>query len=194
MDERISEITTALKQVADDARSTFGGLSSEQLNWKPSENSWSVGQCFEHIIKTNEQFFPEFEKLASGTRKNNFIESYSPLTGFFGRFLIRAVSEDSKKAKAPSKSIVPASDIDGDIINRFASHIDEVNRKVESCASADRKKTVVTSPFLAVFTYTLDDAYTVLVEHTKRHFRQAKRVTEAEGFPATAAAGVAAQV
>jgi hypothetical protein len=187
MDERIVQITSDLKQVADDARTTFGGLTPEQINWKPAENSWSVGQCFEHIIKTNEEFYPEFEKLASGTRKNSFLESYSPLSGFFGRFLIKAVSEDSKKAKAPSKRIVPPSDIGGDIITRFATHISEVDKRVESCAEADRKKTVVTSPFLGVFTYCLDDAYTVLVEHTKRHFRQAKRVTEAEGFPKSAA-------
>jgi hypothetical protein len=186
MDERITGITSALKQVADDARANFGSLSSEQLNWKPAENCWSVGQCLEHIIKTNQEFYPEFEKLASGSRKNSFFEDYSPLSGVFGRFLIKAVSEDSQKAKAPSKRIVPPSDISADIIDRFASHVDEVNRKVESCAGADRKKTVVTSPFLAVFTYTLDDAYTVLVEHTKRHFRQAKRVTEAEGFPLSA--------
>ena len=183
MDERIAGIKSALKQVADDARANFGNLSSEQINWKPAEKSWSVGQCFEHIIKTNEQFYPEFEKMASGTRKNTFFQNYSPFTGMMGRFLIKAVSEDSKKAKAPSKDIVPPSDIDADIIERFASHIDEVGRKLDACASVDPKKTVVTSPFLAVFTYTLDDAYTVLVEHTKRHFRQAKRVVDADAFP-----------
>jgi len=187
MDERITQITTALKEVAEEARSTFGPLTPEQLNWKPAENSWSVGQCFEHIIKTNEEFYPEFEKLSSGERKNSFFEKYSPFSGFFGRFLINAVTEDSKKAKTPSKKVVPPSDIDGDIVNRFALHIDEINRKVEACASADRKKTVVTSPFLGVFTYSLEDAYTVLVEHSRRHFRQAKRVTEAEGFPEPAA-------
>jgi len=183
MDERINEITSALKQVADDARETFGGLTPEQINWKPAENSWSVGQCFEHIIKTNEEFYPEFAKLASGARKNSFFERYSPFSGFFGRFLINAVTEDSKKAKAPSKKVVPASDLGGDIIDRFSLHIDDVNKKVESCASADRKKTVVTSPFLGIFTYSLEDAYTVLVEHTRRHFRQAKRVMEAHDFP-----------
>lgn len=183
MDERITEITAAMKQVADDARATFGNLTPEQLNWKPAPDSWSVGQCFEHIIKTNEQFYPEFEKLASGTRKNTFFQTYSPFTGMMGRFLIRAVSEDSKKAKAPSKDIVPPSNISGDVIDRFAMHIDGVNQLIYRCSGADRRKTVVSSPFLSVFTYTLDDAYTVLVEHTKRHFRQAKRVTEAEGFP-----------
>ncbi|HVF30623.1 MAG TPA: DinB family protein [Pyrinomonadaceae bacterium] len=183
MDERITQITTALKQVADDARAAFGNLTSEQLNWKPAEKSWSIGQCFEHIIKTNEQFFPQFEKLASGGRKNTFFQSYSPFSGMMGRFLIKAVSEDSKKAKAPSKDIVPPSDITGDIIGRFATHIDGVNQMIGRCSAADRTKTVLSSPFLSVFTYTLDDAYTVLVEHTKRHFRQAKRVTDAKGFP-----------
>src|SRR5215213_8184502 len=150
MDERMSQITSDLKKVADDAKSAFGNLTSDQLNWKPAEKSWSVGQCFEHIIKTNEEFYPEFAKLGSGTRQNSFLENYSPLSGFFGRFLIKAVSEDSKKAKAPSKRIVPPSEIAADVIDRFGSHIEDVNRRIESCAAADRTKTVVTSPFLPI--------------------------------------------
>ncbi len=183
MDERITQVTSAMKEVAEDSRSTFGGLSSEQLNWRPSENSWSVGQCLEHIVITNQKFYPDFERLASGNRSNSMIENWSPLTGFFGRFLIKAVSEDSKKAKIPSKSIAPPSDVAGDIVDRFAAHIEDVNRRIGSCAAADRNKTVVTSPFFFLATYSLDDAYTVLVEHTKRHIRQAKRVTEVDGFP-----------
>ncbi len=97
--------------------------------------------------------------------------------------MINAVSVDSKKAKAPSKRIVPPSDIEPDIVERFANHIEEINKKVEACANVDLRKTIVTSPFLAIFTYTLDDALTVLVEHTRRHLRQAKRVTEIDGFP-----------
>ena len=186
MDERIGSIISEMKAVAEDTRATFGTLTSEQLNWKPGEKSWSIAQCLDHLIKTNEQFYPEFEKLASGNRKNSFIENYSPLTGWAGRFLIKAVSEDSKKAKAPSKAIVPPSDIDAGIVDRFAEHIAEVSQKIEAVANVDRKKTIVTSPFLAVFTYSLDDAYTVLVEHSKRHIRQAKRVTAAEGFPSSA--------
>ena len=186
MDERIGSIISDMQAVAEDAKATFAPLSNEQLNWKPGEKSWSVAQCLDHIIKTNEQFYPEFAKLASGTRKNSLWESISPLSGWGGRFLIKAVSEDANKAKAPSKSIVPPSDIDAGIVDKFCEHIAAVNEKVKTVADVDRKKTVVTSPFLAIFTYTLDDAYTVLVEHSKRHIRQAKRVMEAEGFPSSA--------
>ena len=184
MDDRINGITSDLSRVASDAQKTFGGLSAEQLNWKPAEKSWSVGQCFEHIIRTNELFYPEFESLATGTRQNSFWENWSPLTGWFGRFFIKVVSEDSKKAKAPSKAIVPPSEIEPNIFERFERHIADVNQKIESCAAADRQKTVLTFPFKGrIFTYTLDDAYTAVVEHTRRHFRQANRVTEAKGFP-----------
>ena len=186
MDERTSNIIEEMSNAAADARETFGGLSSEQLNWKPAEKSWSVGQCLDHLILTNEQFYPEFDKLAAGTRKNTFWQNYSPLTGFFGRFLIKAVTEDSKKSKAPSKSIVPPSALPANIVVKFEKNIAEVNERIQACAGADRQKTVVTSPFLAVMTYKLDDAYTVLVEHTKRHIRQAKRVMAAAGFPVSA--------
>jgi len=187
MNERITCVTTEMQKTADDARASFGTLTGEQLNWKPAEKSWSVGQCLEHIIKTNEQFYPEFKVLSAGMRRNSFWQNYSPFTSWNGRFLIRAVSEDSNKSKAPSKAIVPPSDIEPDIVDRFTEHIAGVNEMLAACANADLKNTVVTSPFLSVFTYTLDDAYTVLVEHTKRHIRQAKRVMKAEGFPKPAA-------
>ena len=183
MDERITSIITELKKTADDAAETFGALTETQLNWKPGEKSWSIAQCLDHLILTNEQFYPEFERLAAGTRKNTFWQNNSPFSGFFGRFLIKAVSEDSKKAKAPSKSIVPPSDLAGDIVEKFEQNIAQVNSKIEAVAAADRQKTVVGSPFLSLMTYRLDDAYTVLVEHTKRHIRQAKRVMQADGFP-----------
>ena len=126
MDERIESIISDMSAVAEDAKVTFGMLSNEQLNWKPGEKSWSVAQCLDHIIKTNEEFGPEFARLSSGARKNSFWENYSPFTGWAGRFLIKAVSEDSKKAKAPSKAIVPPSDIESGIVDRFCDHIAEV--------------------------------------------------------------------
>ena len=183
MDERINSILSELKRTAEDASETFGVLSAEQLNWKPGEKSWSIAQCLDHLILTNEQFYPEFEKLASGTRKNTFWQNYSPLSGFFGRFLVKAVTEDSKKAKAPSRSIVPPSDLPADIVEKFEKNIREVNEKILACADNDRSKVVVSSPFMAAITYKLDDAYSVLVEHTKRHIRQAKRVMQSDGFP-----------
>jgi hypothetical protein len=183
MSTRIDDITDALREVADDVTKAFGPLSAEQLNWKPSENGWSVGQCFDHLIRTNLAFFDDFDQVAAGTRKSSLWEKASPFTGFWGRFLIRANENDSKKIKAPSKAIVPPSDVDAEVIGRYADNIEQAIAKVRSTVSADAKKVVLTSPFLRVVTYTLEDYYSVMVGHNKKHFRQAVRVAESQGFP-----------
>src|SRR5437868_14113672 len=63
-----------LKAVADDARRDFGALSATQINWKPSAEQWSVGQCFEHLIKTNRALFPVLEAAARGDRQSGLWE------------------------------------------------------------------------------------------------------------------------
>lgn len=183
MEQKLLDLTNDLRSISDDARNSFGHLSPGQLNWKPSEKAWSVAQCLEHLILTNEQFFPEMDKLAAGTRKNSFFENYSPFTGMFGRFLVKAVTEGSRPATAPSKKIVPPSDVGADIVEKYCAHQREMIGKISKTDGVDWKKTVVTSPFLVVFTYSLADAYKVLVEHSKRHVNQAKRVMAVEGFP-----------
>ncbi len=53
----MSEIISELQKISADTQTTFGKLSPTQINWKPSAEGWSVGQCFEHLIKTNELFY-----------------------------------------------------------------------------------------------------------------------------------------
>jgi len=144
---------------------------------------WSVGQCFDHLIKSNEAFGPQFEELKSGGRKQTFWQNYSPLTGFFGNFLLKSLQNDAKKFKAPSKDIVPPSDIPADIIDRFVAHQADLIEKIGSIDGIDWGQTVVTSPFVSFMTYRLNTAFRIAVEHERRHFRQAERVMQTEGFP-----------
>ena len=176
----IDEIT----EIGQKAELTFGHLSGEQINWKPSETGWSVGQCFEHLIKTNELFYDDLERIADGKRKNSFLESYSPLSGFFGNLLINSLKKDARKFKAPSQKIVPPSEIDQNIIEIFAAHQSELIGKIKRTESVDWGRIKITSPFMKLMTYKLSDGYQVVVEHEKRHVRQAARVVQTEGFPA----------
>jgi hypothetical protein len=116
MNSEMENLVSELEKISDDAAKTFSSLSAEQINWKPSMEGWSVGQCFEHLIKTNRLFFPELEQIADGTRKSSFWESYSPFSGFFGNLLIKSLQKDSRKYKAPTEKIVPPSEIDVSII------------------------------------------------------------------------------
>jgi hypothetical protein len=176
------EAVAALEKITEDFRTAFGSLTNEQLNWKPAAESWSIAQCVDHLIKSNEEVQPAIDaKLAGG--KNSFLESWSPLTGFFGGFLKRNLAADSKKFKAPSKTIVPPSNIDERILDRFAENQQRVIESIKAMEKLDLNKTVITSPFLRIMTYRLSDGLGIVAEHEKRHFRQAKRVMESADFP-----------
>lgn len=183
MDDRIRSILSELENAADDAKAAFGSLSPEQLNWKPAAESWSVAQCLDHLILTNKSMAPTIEAKLSG-KANSLWEKASPFSGFFGRFLKNHLMEDKRKFKAPSRSIVPPSEIGGDIVERFCVHQQEIADKMGEIGKLDLDRTVVTSPYLRVMTYRLGDALDIMIEHEKRHIRQAKRVIAAGGFPA----------
>jgi hypothetical protein len=179
----MNEVVSELEKISENTRAVFGGFSAEQVNWKPSAEGWSAGQCFEHLIKTNELFYDELEKIANGTRRNSFWENWSPLSGLSGRLLINSLKKDERKFKAPTQKIVPPSNVDEKIIEKFIAHQAELIEKIKRCEKADWQKTVITSPFMKLMTYRLEDGFTVVVEHERRHFRQAERVTKLEDFP-----------
>ena len=185
MEERIDSLCTELQKTSDAATAAFGSFSAAQLNWKPAEKSWGVAQCFDHLITTHSMYFPLFQRMAEGTVKPTLWERSSPLSGFFGRFLINAVRpENPKKVKTTSKAQPAASEIDAGIIKRFAEHQAQMIRYLRKLPTdMDPARTIITSPLLGFVTYSLDDCFTVLETHCKRHFGQAKRVTETEGFP-----------
>ena len=183
MEEKLYEFLNELREISGKAQNVFGNLSAEQINWKPNPDGWSVGQCFEHLIKSNRLFFPELERIADGRRANSFLENYSPLSSFFGNLLVNSLKKDERKFKAPTKAIVPPSDVDASIVELFAAHQTDLIERVKRTEMADWQKTKITSPFMKLITYTLADGYRVVVEHERRHVRQAERVLRADNFP-----------
>lgn len=186
MNERIATTTTKLLATATEAVAVFGALSGGPLNWKPDEKSWSVAQCFDHLITTHSLYFPDLDRLAIGDQQQTFWQKYSPLSGFFGKFLIKSLDpKNTKKIKTTAKALPLSSEIDADIVNRFFEHQHELVDAVRRLpADLDLRKTIVTSPLLGFVTYSLEDTFTFLPMHCERHLGQAKRVMEAPGFPA----------
>ena len=181
----VNKIATELDAVSINAQESFGHLTSAQLNWKPDDKSWSVAQCLDHLITLHSQYFPLFERMAAGEAKPTLWEKASPLSGFFGRYLIKSLDPANlKKLKAPGKAQPSTSEISGDIVHRFCDHQYQLIEHLHRIpADADPVKTIITSPLLGIITYSLDDCYTILVVHCQRHIGQAQRVTENEGFP-----------
>ena len=177
--ERITSVIADLGSISDEAGLMFGTLTGPQLNWKSSQKTWSVAQCLEHLITINSLYFPVFEKMRSGGVSNTFWEKHSPLSGFFGRYLIKASGpENPKKMKTSKKAYPSASEIGSDIVVRFQEHNKELAGHIGAISHDVDLKTIITSPLAGFVTYSLDDCLTILVVHERRHLLQAKRVME----------------
>ena len=183
-DDGLSSLIAAADNIAAGAQQTFGDLTAQQLNWKPNAESWGIGQCFDHLMKANESYFPIIEQIIKGEKPRTFWESLPVLPTFFGWMLIKYLSpESTKKLKAPDVFKPSSNDIDPNIINNFVRQQNQLTFLMRQTAELDLRHTKITSPAVRFVTYSLMDCYTILVVHEKRHLQQARRVLNTEGFP-----------
>ncbi|MEN3335535.1 MAG: hypothetical protein V7641_4900 [Blastocatellia bacterium] len=182
--EHLFGLISAANAITDETLAGFGDLTAQQLNWKPSADQWSVAQCFDHLVTANRAYFPIFEKLLSREKKNTFWESLPWLPAFWGKMLIKAVApESTRKLKAPKIFHPSSSRVDGAIIHQFIQQQNEVIRYMKATEDLDLEKINITSPVTSLITYSLMDAYRLIITHEQRHFLQAIRVSEMNGFP-----------
>lgn len=179
----LPSLIAAATKVAGDAKSTFGQLSASQLNWKPAAERWSVAQCFDHLLTTNNGYFPAIDDVLAG-KKHTFWQSMPGLPGLAGKMLIKYLDPAStRKIKAPKRFEPAQSDISASVINDFVEQQKRIVEKMKATQNLDLEKIVITSPAASAITYSLMDAYRIIVVHEHRHFQQAQRVTEETAFP-----------
>ena len=179
----LRSLITEANKIAAETKSTFGRLSPSQLNWKPSAERWSVAQCFDHLLSSNNGYFPPIEGVLAGT-KPTFWQRMPILPGLAGKLLIKSLDpKSSRKIKAPAKFQPAQSDISASVIDDFVNQQARIVEKMKATEHLDLEKIVITSPVAAAITYSLMDAYRIIVVHEQRHFDQAKSVTEERSFP-----------
>lgn len=179
MDKELSQLIDELESIKREARTSFGQLTEEQLNWKPTPEEWSVGQCLDHLIVSNVGFFPVMGQVAVGQYTPSFKERLPILPRLFGYLVLNAVKPlTPRKFKARPAFQPASSNISPDIISRFETHQSEVVEHMKSTDGIDLHKTIITSPIASFITYSLFNAYQIIVAHEQRHLAQAKRVLE----------------
>ena len=179
----LANLIAAANNIANDAKSTFGHLNPSQLNWKPSTDRWSVAQCFDHLLSANRGYFPVIEGVLAG-KKRTFWERVPVLPGLAGKLLIKSLEPTTtRKLKAPKRFEPAQSEISASVINDFVDQQGKIVEKMKATEHLDLEGIIITSPVSAAITYSLMDAYRIIVVHEQRHFQQAKRVMEESAFP-----------
>lgn len=184
MNAYLTPILNDARLLPDKFQESFGHLNEGQLNWKPNPETWSIGECIDHLIVTNRSYFAQLEALARGDKHVSFWEKLPILHGFWGRILIKATSEVvKKKGKVPGAFRPTRSSLPVGILSEFAQQQMKLISLVEGLQHLDHQVQLITSPAAAFVTYTLHDGIVILFQHEKRHFRQALALMTRPDFP-----------
>jgi hypothetical protein len=98
--------------------------------------------------------------------------------------LIRSQAPDSaRKFTASPKARPSASDIAADVVQRIVDQHRAAAARVEELDEREATRTIMTSPFVSAITYSVLDGWRLVVAHDRRHFAQARAVTQSPGFP-----------
>jgi len=181
----IQEMLARGNEAREKAKARFSKLSAAQLNWKPSAESWSIGQCLEHLIISDCLYFPALKKATEGKLEMSFWENWNPLAPVFGKILASQTEEKPKnKLNAPRIFRPPEHRIDTGVLERFHKHLDSLLAYIADCSRVDIDKTHITSPVSRMVTFSVRRCISILIQHEHRHINQASRLMQAKDFPA----------
>lgn len=182
----VPRLVQALEELGEIVVERFVPLTSEQLNWKPAPNEWSVGQCLDHIITTDEQYIPIFEQAAQGTLPSNVWQQIPGMPFLFGSWLYKIVHpETAQPSPSPSIFRPSNSEIEPDVYDRFQAHQEQIISLMRANQDQPIDKLIISSPVAVWFVYSLGDAFRIAVAHQYLHLLQAERVKQTAGFPSS---------
>ena len=161
-----------------------GDLDVELLNWRPSPSQWSIGQCLEHLLITNNVYLPAIARALDGQAPAAAApEAITP--GWFGRWFIRNYIDPETQraaAKAPRK-IVPAQRVDADIVTKFLRSNETARDLFRRASAFDVNRIRFKNPFVAGIRFTVGTGVEIVWRHQRRHLLQAERVRALHQFP-----------
>jgi DinB superfamily len=173
----MNDYSSQIAQLTKGFTEAFGQLSTEQLNWKPNAQTWSIAQNINHLIVVGESYYPIFDALKEGNYKPPFIAKIGFIVSFFEKIILGAVQPDrSKKMKTfpiwePTNGALPA-----DILTQYEAFHATLQTYFTDLAALAQKGVVISSAVNKNIVYRLEIAFEIIITHEHRHLAQAKEI------------------
>ncbi len=182
----LNQLTKEAEAVLEEITTFFSTLSDTQLNWKPNEHTWSIAQCLDHVIVTDQQYFTGIKRAMDEPAAKQATDEKPYRASWMGKFYMLFVKPDGFfKFKAP-KSFQPSNRTEGKIVlNDFAEHQRQLLALMKRANGLDLAEIKLTSPLSKLIRISLGESFSIMMAHERRHILQAKRMYEMMDFPKT---------
>ena len=163
-------------------------LDESQKNWKPSQDKWSILECFAHMNKIYSFYIPtiklKIEKKANLDPKEKFTSSHIGRTLYRSMQLNKA-NRPRRRLKSP-RSFNPK--VSPDLITGkddrdFLSYQKQMEQLLKDTFQVNLRKIKIPLSLSKVVKIRLGDALLFVVYHNERHVQQALNIIEHPKFP-----------
>ncbi|HUQ81716.1 MAG TPA: DinB family protein [Gemmatimonadaceae bacterium] len=180
--QQAKDLIAALKAVSARAMEIDETVDPTVLDRQPAPDAWSAAQVFDHLCVANDSYVevvrPVVERAVVGAHGGIASATWRP--SVVGRLLARSMTSE-RKLPAP-KQWRPAPDARPNVIGEFLARQGEIEALIERSGSVEWRRMRMSSPISALIRMNVGDAFTILVRHEERHFRQIERtIVTAQG-------------
>ncbi len=172
----------ALKQ---EAGVLVNGLSAEAFNWRYHPESWSVGECLDHLNTTGALLLPRLDAAIARARARH-VAGEGPFDyGRLGRWWIRQMQPSSRRRFKVPRAFEPSSStLDRDaVLAAFLKLQDDLAARAAAADGLDLRRVKASSAAFPLLRLPLGAWLESTVAHEQRHLGQARRVKARADFP-----------
>ena len=184
----INEVATITEKNIQLLKAKFSTLSAAQLNWKPSADSWSIGEVFAHLNKYALFYHNALKTRINATKfRTPQLEFTSSPLGRSSWVSIKLGKEKNVKRKFSAPKLYDPSRtkslLTGNELVDFSSKQQEFLTIIEQSLQVNMRKVKVPIALSKLIRFRLGDVLLFVAYHNERHMQQAINITKLPKFP-----------
>ena len=154
------------------------GVGEEAWAWKPTPQRWSVGECAEHIVRTERSLFETAQQALAAPENSEWAEKTKDKSDF----IERVMPDRTGRAQAPQE-VRPTDGLTKDqVMDQFRATREDLAKLMED-QTLPLKSHTVEHPFPVFGTLNAYQWILYVPLHTIRHSKQIEEVKATAGYP-----------
>lgn len=181
----LDQLIAEAERQASEVEAVFSALDGTALTWRADETKWSVTGHVAHLSIINGDYLERIHETIESARARGGPMSEGPYRHpWFGRWFASSMEPPPKKRWKTMGAMVPDPGVDpGTERARFAEIQRRMVELLEEARGLDLGKVRFSSPYMALFRFSLGSGFAMLQAHARRHLWLIDEVRNSPGFP-----------
>jgi len=152
----------------------------ENWNRRPAADSWSVGECIDHLARTARVYVPPLRVAIEKGRARGRLGQGPFRHGRLGNWFISRLEPDAGGRMKTRGNLEPGTDLNPVVVlTEFDTVGEDLFELMAQADGLDLARIKIASPVLPLVRFSLGQVFHLLETHERRHLAQADRALHA---------------